>query len=130
VLPDVLAAFRLVLVEFGFAQLDQVLDLLVVEVLVADKGKTVVLLLDDAVAPEDATDHIHGDVIVVLDLALVVGEDGPSDLRGRTFAACCPEQGQEHDGLVDVGHPHAVLYETGELFVDHSNTVPSRVSRG
>jgi hypothetical protein len=38
-LPDALAAFRLVLVEFGFAQLDQVLDLLVVEVLVADKGK-------------------------------------------------------------------------------------------
>jgi hypothetical protein len=32
--------------------------------------------------------------------------------------------------LVDVGHPHAVLYGTGELFVDHSNTVPSRESRG
>jgi hypothetical protein len=51
VLPYALAAFRLVLVEFGFAQLDQVLDLLVVEVLVADKVITVVLLLDDAVAP-------------------------------------------------------------------------------
>jgi hypothetical protein len=128
-LPYTCAAFLLVLAEFGFAQLDQILDLFVVEVLVTDKAVAVVPLLDDAVAPEDATDHVLGDVLVVLDLALVVGEDGSGYLRSRTIAVCS-EQRHQHDGLVDIRHPHPVLHKMGESFIAHGDNVPSRASRG
>jgi hypothetical protein len=63
-----------------------------------------------------------GDLLVVLDLTLVVGEDGSSDLIGRAPAPS-PKQRHTHQGLVDVGHPHTILNEIQELFVGHACTV-------
>jgi hypothetical protein len=82
VLPDALATLRLVFVELGLAPLDQVLDLLVAEVLVPHERVTIILPLDDAVPLQDAPDHVLGDVLVVFNLTLVVGEDGSGDLLG------------------------------------------------
>jgi hypothetical protein len=83
VLPDAPAAPLLVLLELGPAHLYQVLDLLGIEVLVPYKRVASFILLDDPVAPQGAPDHVLGDFLVVLALALVVREDGPGDLLGE-----------------------------------------------
>jgi hypothetical protein len=116
------------LAELGLAQLDKALDLLPIEIFVTHERVADALPLDEAMAPEDTPDHVLGDVLVVLDLTLVVGEDGSGDVLGRSPAASA-EQGHEHDGLVNVRHPHAVVYEVRELLVSHANTVRKPESR-
>lgn len=118
----------LVLLELGLAQLDEVFYLLAVKILVSDEGIPASVLLDDAVVPEDAPYHVVGNLLVVLDLALVVGEDGALDLRGRAPAATCKERSQ-HNGLIHVGHLHAVLDKVQELIVGHLSTVQREPAR-
>jgi hypothetical protein len=57
-LPDAPAPFLLVLLELGLAQLDDLGDLLVVEVVVANEGILAIILLDDTVVPEDTPYHV------------------------------------------------------------------------
>jgi hypothetical protein len=56
--------------------------------------------------------------LVVLNLASVVCEEVLGDL----LVICFPlmiEQGADHDGLVNVGHPHAGLYEVQQCVELH-----------
>jgi hypothetical protein len=52
-----------------------------------------------------------------------VSEDSLGEFLDRALATFS-EQRHQHDGLVDMGHPHAVLYEVRELLVrSHVNTL-------
>jgi len=59
---------------------------------------------------QNTADHVSCDLLVILDLASVVVKKVVCDLLIIRFPLMV-EQGADHDGLVDVGHPHAGLYE-------------------
>jgi hypothetical protein len=63
------------------------------------------LLGHDAALAQDPADHAAGDVLVVLNLTLVVGEDFACDLPSRGSAPI-EQQLSQHHRLVDVRHAH------------------------
>ena len=71
---------------------------------------------DDPVPAEDATWHLFHDLRVVVDLTLVVGEDGGGDGPDRG-ASAAGQQHLQHDGLVDVRHLHLLIEDLNEAFV-------------
>ena len=72
--------------------------------------------LDDAVLGQDTSRHPLHDLRVVVDLTLVMREDGKGDGANR-----CPptvrQQHLQHHRLVDLGHPHLFIEELNEPFV-------------
>jgi len=76
------------------------------------------VVLYDSMAAQYTADHVHGDPLVVFDLALIVGKETRGNFSSGCFAAVL-DKGQEHDRLVDVGHPHLILDEINESFLFH-----------
>jgi len=65
-----------------------------------------------------ALTDVSRDLLVILDLASVGGEEVLGDLLVIRFPLMV-EQGADHGGLVDVGHPHASLYEVQQCVELH-----------
>jgi hypothetical protein len=70
----------------------------------------------DAMRGKHLPRHPLDDYLIVIKLAFVVREDCRCDVSDASRAAV-PEQGFQHDWLVDMGHPHLLANEvakTGE----------------
>jgi len=68
------------------------------------------LSFQDTVALQVCFRHLLGDVLVVLNLALVVGQKGRGNFADSGSSSVA-EEGLYHHGLVDVRHPHLFLNE-------------------
>jgi hypothetical protein len=117
VFPDVCPTPLLEPLDLLAASCHQIIALSLGEIAEVISDDVVVTLTpNDSMPAQDATRHLLHDLGVVVDLTLVVGEDGGGD-RADRGAPAARQQHLQHDGLVDVRHLHPFIEELNEPFV-------------
>lgn len=103
-------------IELLPAELQQSIPLDLAEAVGADKAVDATGMRRDAVGGQHPPHHPFHTFGVVLDLGAVLAEDPPSDVFCRCGAASA-EQLHQHQGLIDVRHPHPLADVVGEPLI-------------